>query len=228
MDKTERLAACDLVRKRFSGRAQLRRDAECDPLALAKLEAALGIATEAEYRRVLLAECRAIVESTTPWGHSPTARVHLEMLRAERAARRTADPLARRRPGYARRKIARRRADEAIAAARFRKATHGHETTIRVVDEGHEGASSGTVTDWPDQLGVRVAKSYRYRVTQSEHTWYVSAAILAPEVRALNDAAPRGVVYLSTTVRVRQGRGTSLTVEHLSPRRALRALREAA
>lgn len=279
MDKTERLVACDLIKKRFAGRAELRRQAERDSVALAELEYRLGLAPESaieeardadddrkaraalremvgrtrvsgwlpaaveDAREALgyllapsAAERRAMavrryaqgIGSNVARAAAPAACWAVDAIRAKRAERNHADPLAKRRPGYARREIAERRAAEVIDAAGFREATHGHDTAIRVVAEGAEGASADSVTDWPNRLGVTLPNAYKYRVTQSSHVWSVSTAILRPEVRALNAAAPRGVVYLSTTVRVRQGRGTSLTVEHLSPRQALRALREAA
>jgi hypothetical protein len=48
IDRTRdiRLAACDLIKRRFAGRAELRRRAAYDAIALARLELALGLGTE--------------------------------------------------------------------------------------------------------------------------------------------------------------------------------------
>lgn len=138
--------------------------------------------------------------------------------RAQRAAEHV-DPLATRSPGHARRTIAVRRAEEIVCAARFRTATHGHERSFSAVEPGHETAKSLTDSVRPSSVGLPNAYAKKgFFVITSEHRWSVSVAILSPEVRALNAAAPEGVVWLSTTCRVRQGRGTSLVCERVSPR----------
>jgi len=225
---TEILAACDAIRTRFAGRAQLRREAERDSLALAELQHRLGMIDYGQFCAAELAELRAAATNgPVICGHAVR---RLAEIRAARASARAGGcPLASRKPGHARDTIIHRRATEVIDAAGFREATHSHDTTIDVVAEGREGAASGTNSLRPSAVGLPNAYTKKgYWITASSHTWHVSAAILSPEVRALNAAAPAGVVYLSTSVRVRQGRGTSLTVEALTPRQALRALREAA
>lgn len=161
-----------------------------------------------EYALARSAARVAVAQATAPWLCD-----QIDVKRTARKALAAAtDPIAARQPGHIIRVIALRRAREQVARCSFRTATHGHsEYFVRVV-RGQEGASSDTVTDWPNRLGVSVAASYKYRVTQSTHTWRVSPASLDPEVRALNDSTHKAV-YLSYDVRVVQGRGTSLTVQ---------------
>lgn len=143
----------------------------------------------------------------------------IDSLREQRAKARVVDPLAKRRPGYAEATIAQRRAESAIAAARFREATHQHRTRVHLCDRGSERASSATDKARPADVGL--GKSYSdvgFWVTTSTHDWYVSPAILAAEVRTLNAEAPNGVVYLRADLRVVQGRGTALKVERRGPK----------
>lgn len=144
----------------------------------------------------------------------------VDALRANRAKLRTVvDPLAKRQPRAVEWIITARRAKELVAAAGFREATHRHSTTVQVCDRGSESASSSTDRARPADVGL--GKSYQnaaFWVTTSSHTWHVSAAILSPEVRALNASAPRGVVYLRPDLRVVQGRGTALKVERRGPK----------
>jgi hypothetical protein len=143
----------------------------------------------------------------------PAAYARRKGLRASRKVAREGDALATRRPEHAVRVIAKRRLRELIGA--FRTSTHGAETHVSSVEPGEEGAKSSTESVAPRDVGLSNAYSrVAYSVTTSSHEWRVSRAILSAEVRALNDAAPRGVVYLRVDLRVRQGRGTSLVVEH--------------
>lgn len=265
-DRQIRLAACALVRRRFSGRAELERSATReDDVALARLELALGLGTEAAVEEAERArgERRAIEScpELASWiaSTSRTERVRAAMrgsiplrtldawaiethadrlarvarflapvemaVRDQRAKRaRTVDPLAERRPDHMRRAWAALVARNVIDAANFRVATHGHADAVVLVEVGREGASSSTDRVRPSAAGLSNAYAKKaYFVAQSEHRWSVSTAILAPEVRALNAAAPAGEVWLSTTVRVRQGRGTSLVCETVRPRRTSRA-----
>jgi hypothetical protein len=133
-------------------------------------------------------------------------------LLASRAIARKGDVLATRRPEHAVRVIAKRRLRELIGA--FRTSTHGAEVLVASVEPGEEGAESSTESVAPRDVGLPNAYArVAYHVTTSTHKWRVSRAILSSEVRALNDAAPRSVVYLRTDLRVRQGRGTALVVE---------------
>ena len=133
---------------------------------------------------------------------------------ARKAARdRTGDKLFARMPGYAEHVIARRRAARLIKAAGFRGATHSHSWTIVTVERGQERAVSTTGSVRPQDVGLSNAYARKaFFVTTSEHVWYVSTAILTPDVRALNEHA-QDMVYLTTELRVVQGRGTSLTMQ---------------
>ena len=254
--RVARLVSCDLVARRFAGRAPLRRVAEHDDVALVRLEHALGLASiddvvaavraaRLDALRSAPAAARAapvpsvadIEARGCPWAEAQAARLYarsedlaqraaaariapalcaaIDRTRAQRhAARAAADELAARRPGHAADVIARRRAKEAIDLAGFRRAYHQHTRIIRGVALEHEGATSTTGSVRPRDVGLPAAYAERAAfVATSRHEWRVSAAILAPHVRVLNAQAPRGIVYLSIAVRVRQGRGTALVLE---------------
>jgi hypothetical protein len=275
VEQNVRLVACDLVRTRFAGRADMERAARQSEVGLVRLEMRLGLATEADLLAAERADAdRRLRESVLrlprvspdrpsdwrygdgpqlgPWlpcrpeerllaltieerervaarsyaiggGYAdiadsvaPRQVAAIRRVRAERAARRQGvDTIATRLPEYAARTIAARRLRELLAVAGYRTATHSHETLVRRVECGAESAASGTGSASPQSVGLPDAYARRaYSVTTSTHTWCVSRAILSSEVRALNEAAPRGVVYLRADLRVRQGRGTSLTVQH--------------
>jgi hypothetical protein len=98
----------------------------------------------------------------------------------------------------------------------FRTTRHGHETRILPALRGCESARSGIGIEAPHRLqSIRYPGAYGWRVHCSWHEFYISTHILDKDVCALNNAAPRGILYLSSKVRVRQGRGTSLVVERL-------------
>lgn len=158
----------------------------------------------------------------------PGAILHLRRARAECRA---GDLLRDRLPGHAIARAAARLAregltqricaanpvlaamDAALACARFRETLHGSDTTIRLVPPGAEGAVSTTTTVNPRDVGLPNAYARKgFHVTTSQHVWAVSRAILdAPPASA-------GLLYLTPTLRVRQGRGTALVVERLDGR----------
>ena len=118
-----------------------------------------------------------------------------------------ADPLTTRAEKHAESVVVGRRIRELVASAKFRRAAHAHHTSFTIVPEGQEGALA-------DTSSVRDGKWFR---TTSEHHWRASRALFSPAVRELNENAPYGVVYLRPDLRVVQGRGTALKVEHLTP-----------
>jgi hypothetical protein len=221
MSKVEILAACDAIRTRFAGRAKLRDLASRDAIARAELQRRLGLIDDATFAGLERAALRVAATGGKSGWFAFNRLAEIRENRAKAKAR-PAD----RKPGHVQSVIVDRRFREALAAAGIRATTHGHEDVFVSVPVGAEGAISETSTIWPNQLGL--PNSYKYPVTCSTHTWLISPAVLRPEVRALNARCPSGIVYLSATVRVRQGRGTSLVVETLSARQALRALRVAA
>ncbi|MCL2450289.1 MAG: hypothetical protein FWD17_15185 [Polyangiaceae bacterium] len=138
---------------------------------------------------------------------APEACAAIARLREDRAARRPAPAPP---PGRILRRCARREWQQQCERARFRRATHEHRDAFRYVDVGREGASSESGQSW---AAASAHARYRYPNATSAHTYAVSAAIVQPEVRALNADVPTGVLYLAVDVRVRQGRGTSLVTE---------------
>lgn len=150
----------------------------------------------------------------------PLATGEIESLvQARQKARTVTDPLARRKPRHAERTLIERRAEEYYSDARFRGATHGHEADFAAVEPGREYASSKTDHVRPHEVGLPNAYARRgYWVAQSRHEIGASAQILSAEVRELNKSAPRGVMYLSPTLRIVQGRGTSLALQQRGPK----------
>lgn len=140
-----------------------------------------------------------------------------DAVRARRAAARDAagvDVLAERAPGHAERVIVKRVVGRVAAAKQFRKATHGHARRVTVVERGREDATSDVSHVSPRDAGLPNAYAkVGFSVAQSTHHFFASAAILSAEVKALN-ARSEQALYLTPTLRVVQGRGTSLTIEH--------------
>lgn len=223
-DKQARLAACDLVRTRFPGRAEMRRAATTDPVALATLEAMLGLASQADLARATRDYLRVALGmpgATSGQLRGAAIRAGLSVagvavIRAARtAARQTGDPIAGREPGHALSEHARRTAEALIRCAGFRTATHAHTWSVDVVEPGEEGASSVSGSMWASDAGLGRAYAARgFRVATSIHRWRVSPAILRPDVRG---ASGSGVIYLRPDLRIVQGRGTSLVTERLIP-----------
>jgi hypothetical protein len=82
---------------------------------------------------------------------------------------------------------------------------------VDVVEPGCEDAYSSTNKCRPYEVGLPNSYARKaYWVLTSEHRIYASREILRPEVQALTEP---GYLYLSPTVRVRNGRGTALVVE---------------
>jgi hypothetical protein len=146
---------------------------------------------------------------------APTELFERHEKRTERihAARAMKDPLAARGPLQAERVIVNKRLREVVERADFRTASHSHDETFEVVPPGQEGASSRSDAMSASGMSAAYRKKARF-ITGSTHAWKASRAILSPEVKALNSAAPTGVVYLRPDLRVKQGRGTGLVVEH--------------
>lgn len=147
----------------------------------------------------------------------------IDRVRAERAERRAhgIDPLAARVPGaatYAAALLA-STLRALVRAAEIRKTTHGATCAVQTVAAGQEGARSETAQAWTARNETR---GYHYPNAESHHAWRVSADLRSACVRALNEAAPVGIVYLSATTRVRNGRGTSLVTERATARGAWR------
>jgi len=117
--------------------------------------------------------------------------------------------ISEREPGGALERHLRQIACRVIVEANFREASHAHEWTVDVVPRGEESATSTA-----DQISARSAgmsNAYckkAFTVASSNHKWRVSPAMLG---------LPHGtgVVYLTPTRRVRQGRGTLLVEERL-------------
>jgi hypothetical protein len=152
---------------------------------------------------------------------APDECAEVDAKRAERTRRRKLrDKLAERPPRYAEYVVVRRRAREAYERARLRSTTHGRTVYVGVVGPGCEGAYSSTDRCRPSELGLPSSYARKaYWVTTSHHTIYASREILRPEVQALTEP---GYLYLSPTVRVRNGRGTELVVERLNEKGAWR------
>jgi hypothetical protein len=171
--------------------------------AMAARRYATSAETERTWERVEIARALA-----------PDECLEVDARRAERARRRKLrDELAARKPRHAERVVIERRAREAYSRARLRGATHGHTVVLGVVDVGCEGAYSSTDRCRPSEVGLPSSYAQKaYWVTTSEHRICASREILRPEVQALTEP---GYLYLSPTVRVRNGRGTALVVERL-------------
>jgi len=104
----------------------------------------------------------------------------------------------------------------ACARAGVRTATHSHEHTIVVLDAGAEPhATSMSGSEWASEVGLSAAYCRAaYRVATSEHVWHLP--------HGASPSVAQGRVYLSDTVRVRNGRGTSLVTECLVAGRGAR------
>jgi len=96
----------------------------------------------------------------------------------------------------------------AVAAAGLRMCRHSHVNAYQQVPPGLELAESMRGIASSRRLGL--PNGYKISAHTSRHMWRYSLAILdvPPDLRAV-----RGLVYLRPSVRVRQGRGTSLRVE---------------
>lgn len=251
----ERLAACDLLRTRFAGRAALRKEAGRDLVALARLEVRLGLAGEDAVERAAyeqaterLADIAAggggqereqlarellplshaerwtrawrayrerrisLVDAVDP-GRAVTARDLAARRRDEHESR--VDKLAQRRPGHALRTYARRVAKRLVELAGFRTATHWHDDKIVLVESGHESATSSIDRMSPRDVGLPNAYAKQgFTVAASSHTYQFSLQSLLD--KAVRHATRQGELYLRADLRVVQGRGTSLTIEHLA------------
>jgi len=139
--------------------------------------------------------------------------------RRHRRSTRAGDPLFARTSGYAAQQIAERRLRDLLERAGYREATHSHETRIASVARGEENVRSDTGSARPRDVGLPNAYAKRgYFVTTSLHVWFVSPAILSPEVRALQALAPHATIYFRVDLRIVQGRGTSLTLQRRGER----------
>ncbi len=99
----------------------------------------------------------------------------------------------------------------------LRTAAHSHSSTTSVVARGLERAESSADTISASAAGMSNAyQRQAYRVASSDHRWFVSLDLLAVPRK---ERAAGGRIYLSPTVRVRQGRGTTLVTERLAGRR---------
>lgn len=120
------------------------------------------------------------------------------------------DYLAARSPGNVRTRVLHQAARE--LARTFHGARHGHQIATRIVAPGDERAESTTTSMDPKAAGLPNAYAKKgFAVVFSRHTFCVSTALFSIPRAARRDA--QGRVYLSPTVRVKQGRGTSLVTE---------------
>jgi len=215
-----RLAALDLTLPRFRGRTQLLRRAATfatysaphDAPAIAILDA-LDVVARDGVRALEIQTLRGQVAAdlVKECGFLRTR----DRIRAERAAARDkgVDQLADRTPGNAVRRAVTKAVRAAIREADLRTARHSHDTTIEIVEPGSEGATSISDQARPSSVGLSNAYAKKgFWVATSEHTFRVSRDFLATPCES---RAETGVLYLSPTCRVRQGRGTSLVVERL-------------
>jgi len=135
-------------------------------------------------------------------------------VRAARAQRPNYDRISERTPGGAEKRLRKVAFERALAVARFRSSTHGAETKIKLVGRGQEGATSTTTKTSPQKVGLPNAYSRKaFFVVCSSHEFRVSAAFWS-----VADRVEPGVVWLTPELRVRQGRGTSLVVERVTPK----------
>lgn len=226
-----RLAACDMIRTRFVGRAELRRRAARSTSALDALEARLGLISEAERQlraneRSLVAafaRARAIQARVDAWmarpyeWHEPIGPRRLKwgphlldqsVLLALRNERRTRQE--RPAPVRAVERHALRVAERRYQRAGFRSAAHAHNVEVRL---GAPDARSSSCAVSSYSAGM--SKAYcrkQFTVTESTHTLTVDASLLSVPAPAKGSRE----LLLSPTVRVRQGRGTALVVERLT------------
>lgn len=134
----------------------------------------------------------------------------IEKRRGELQERRGAvpeDPVERRRPGNVAERYPRLALEAALRQAGFRTATHDHKTTISVVQPGEEGVRTESGHTKPTWMSSAYQKK-AFKVATSRHHWKVSTRI--GRVRKKWDGK---YLWLTPTLRVRQGRGTSLVVE---------------
>jgi hypothetical protein len=131
------------------------------------------------------------------------------------------DQLAARKSGYAVDATTRTVFLKTLKDAGFREATHSHENKITLSDRGHEGVESRTSSMSASDAGLgRSYQKYARFVTASEHVWFVSSEIMTPAVKKLNATAPKGILYLRTDLRAKQGAGTSIKTQKKTPRGA--------
>ena len=145
----------------------------------------------------------------------------MDAKRAARKAWRYDDELAFRPERHAEREVIKARGRE--LARRFRESMYGFSCIVHAVTDSDGFARSDTHMVSARSVGLsRAYQSKASFVTCATHIWQFSRAILTSEVRALNDAAQEhdACVYLTATLRVRQGRGTSLVTERKTERGA--------
>jgi hypothetical protein len=152
---------------------------------------------------------------------SPELCRAMDAKRAARKAWRDDDELASRPERHAEREVVKARGRE--LARRFRESMYGFSRIVHAVTDSDGFARSDTHQQ--SARSVELSRAYQSKasfVTCATHTWQFSRAILTAEVRALNDAAQEydACVYLTATLRVRQGRGTSLVTERKTERGA--------
>jgi len=121
-----------------------------------------------------------------------------------------------RQPGEALERCVRAAFFAALQTAGFREAKHAHSTAYEIAEIGEERAVSASGQLRPGAAGLPQAYIKKgFTVASSEHAFFVSRAILrVPR----EQRAQSGRLYLSPTVRVVQGRGTTLRTERLSER----------
>lgn len=163
--------------------------------------------------------CRVLTEQVAP--EEMRARRALRQKR-DSAAATNKDKLAARTSGHAVAVQTRKVFLKALEDADFREATHSHENKITLVERGHEAVGSQTFSISASAAGLgRAYQKHAKSVTASEHSWFVSPEILTPAVKALNAAAPKGILYLRADLRAKQGAGTSIKMQtKASPRGA--------
>lgn len=125
-----------------------------------------------------------------------------------------AERITYRQPGNALARCTRKAFFDALKAASFATAKHSHQTNYYRAKIGAERAASSADTIGARDAGLPNAYAKKgYSVASSTHTFEVSPAILRV---ARHARAKKGMLYLSPTLRVRQGRGTSLRTERLN------------
>jgi len=203
-----RLILASLSAPRFAGREALMRSArQGDELALQVLEMspeerdfAIRKGTIAPGLMKVLAKHPVVVE--------------LERLRHTREEYRSKrDVLAERPQGNVLKRATLLAFRRALDEAGFRTAAHVHETIIHFVPAGEEGAKSTSRDVWASEAGLPAAYQRKaYRVVASKHVWSVSPEILKVPAGRRWDWK---YLWLTPSLRVRQGRGTSLVEERI-------------
>lgn len=206
-----RLLATSLATPRFRGRARLIRLAQHSEEALRALELSpkereiAALKGELPYNIINILKLPSVQQARD--------------IRAKRD-KKPIDLLSKRKTNNVKRRALLRAFKNALYTASFRTATHSHKTTIDIVEPGNEYAESVIGSVHPSKVGLPNAYCrVGFRVSTSHHIFSISVNLFC----ALKEKhVSKGIIYLSQTVRVRQGRGSSLVCEQLDGRRWVR------